>query len=240
MRLSPQRHTLAVLRTQAGMTQKEMAELAECSRPTVQAIELGKLRLSEKLGQLIAHKTGIDLAWLLRDDVTQAPIDRHGTPYTNELFEDYQAIAHAQKHHALGSLQALHSITSSVRRVAGITLRAFKTDESALAAYKLAKALDELEEQFGVTDAERDAVEMNEVIDEAAGKAKDDTDKFSNYMLNGYFAAMRREMAKKKKHEKVRITLGGEYTWLPDGRILYKPERFRDPEAASVSKRKKK
>ena len=41
MRLSPQRHTLAVLRILLNLTQKEMAEIAGCSRPTIQAVELG-------------------------------------------------------------------------------------------------------------------------------------------------------------------------------------------------------
>lgn len=49
MRISPQRHTLAVLRTVIGITQKEMAGILECSVPTVQAIELGKLKMSLKL-----------------------------------------------------------------------------------------------------------------------------------------------------------------------------------------------
>ena len=55
MRLSPQRHTLAVLRTVIGITQKEMAEILECSTATVQAIELGKLKMSMKLAGNLFH-----------------------------------------------------------------------------------------------------------------------------------------------------------------------------------------
>ena len=82
------------------------------------------------------------------------------------------------------------------------------------------------------------AAERNETNDEVAAKAKDDSSKFNNYMLNGFFAAMRREMDKKKKTERVKVTLSGEYIWLPDGRILYNPERFSDAKPAAVSKRK--
>ena len=92
MRPSPQRHTLAVLRNISGMTQKEMAAILECSTPTIQAVELGRLNLSDKLAGLVSHKTGINLAWLLTNDVNQPPVDVDGAPYTKALFEDYQAL----------------------------------------------------------------------------------------------------------------------------------------------------
>ena len=59
MRPSPQRHTLAVLRTLIGLTQKEMAQLLDCSTPTIQAIELGKLKLSLDLAQRVQFQTGV-------------------------------------------------------------------------------------------------------------------------------------------------------------------------------------
>ena len=51
MRISPQRHTLAVLRTVIGITQKEMAEILACPVSTIKsrlytALELLKAELA--------------------------------------------------------------------------------------------------------------------------------------------------------------------------------------------------
>jgi len=91
MRLSPLRHTPAVLRTTIGYTQKEMAQLCHCSTPTIQAIELGKLALSGKLAGTIAVETGISEKWLLDDDVNSLIVSHDWTPYTKEYFERFRA-----------------------------------------------------------------------------------------------------------------------------------------------------
>ena len=57
MRLSKQSHTLAVLRILVGLTQKEMAAVLHCSAPTIQAVELNKLKLSEKLAGFASIQT---------------------------------------------------------------------------------------------------------------------------------------------------------------------------------------
>jgi len=50
----------------------------------------------------------------------------------------------------------------NIRRLCAIQFRAYKKDDSALCAYKLAKAFDELEKHFGVTEEDRGAVKMPE------------------------------------------------------------------------------
>jgi len=82
MRPSPQRHTLAVLRTIIGITQKEMAAILECSTPTIQAVELGKLNLSSGLAQRVAFQTGISVEWLLANDINKPPVSARGDSYT--------------------------------------------------------------------------------------------------------------------------------------------------------------
>ena len=87
MKVSPQRHNLAKLRLVLGKTQKEMAEIAGCSWPTIQAIELGKLKLSDQLGTRIAFKTGVVASWLLENDLNKEPTTLDGRPYTVSEFE---------------------------------------------------------------------------------------------------------------------------------------------------------
>ena len=77
MRPSPLRHPLAILRTTIGLTQKEMAGLVNRAARTIQAVELGKLSLSEDLAMLIAQATGVDAGWLLEKDPAVPP--RKGT-----------------------------------------------------------------------------------------------------------------------------------------------------------------
>src|SRR5437016_1699680 len=91
MRPSPQRHTLAVLRTVIGLTQKDLARILDCSVPTVQAVELGKLNLSMALAQRVHFQTCISTEWLLADDVSQPPVTEQGQPYTKARFEQVQA-----------------------------------------------------------------------------------------------------------------------------------------------------
>jgi len=240
MRISPQRHTLAVLRNISGLTQKEMASILECSTPTVQAVELGKLNLSDKLAGLVSHKTGINLAWLLSNDVNQPPVDVDGAPYTKALFEDYQALGLQQKHPDLGALQALHSLTMNVRRLCAIYYRAYKKDDSALCAYKLAKAFDDMEKHFGVTEEDRTAVKMPE-SDKIEAEIQKIPQLEKDYLLEGFITSMRLESEKKLKKNKFPFTMNSEYVGTKDGLLHYTPER--EPQkksAAPASKRKKK
>jgi DNA-binding XRE family transcriptional regulator len=158
MRVSPQRHTLAVLRILVGLTQKEMAAVLHCSTPTIQAIELGRLKLSEKLAGLASLNTGINLTWLLDNDVTHPPIDTKGKPYTKATFEGFQANNDIRKDPPMENEIAGHCRDQISFRLHALLLRAYINGDTDLCVYKLSKAFDELEKQFRVTDADRRAI----------------------------------------------------------------------------------
>ena len=92
MRLSPLRHTVAILRITIGLGQQAFADLIGRAKPTLQSVELCKLPLSEKLAADISKATGIDPGWLLAGD-TNAPLRSldGGGPYGPEEFEKWQA-----------------------------------------------------------------------------------------------------------------------------------------------------
>jgi len=71
------------------ITQKELAEMIDCAPVTVQSIELGKLRLSQKLAKRIELQTGVSLEWLLQNDYAVPPTCRMepGQPYTKRIYQ---------------------------------------------------------------------------------------------------------------------------------------------------------
>jgi transcriptional regulator with XRE-family HTH domain len=159
MRTSLKRTTVAVLRAILSsesertnyqkVSAADFAELVGCSTATINSLEVGRLTLSESLGQKIAHATGVSLAWLLEGDVTVPPVARDGEPYTAEVFARWQ-------HERLGFDQ----VSSGEVREIALTLacRLFAVLHSANESRKLHPALNRtmqfirtMAEEFGHT-----------------------------------------------------------------------------------------
>lgn len=128
-----------------SLTQKEMADLAECSRPTIQAIELGKLKMSFDLGNRIVFKTGINPDWLLANDVNQPPTTTDGKPYTREHYEATQALLFAPRRTedqaADEILDVWHLFGEQVQMLASLFAHAYRNGKFTVAAYKHGIAL---------------------------------------------------------------------------------------------------
>jgi transcriptional regulator with XRE-family HTH domain len=229
MRISPLKHPLAVLRYTIGpeMTQKEMARLLNRSPVTIQKIELNKLPLAESLAQEISRQTGVSLEWLLMNDVSLPIIDTRAQPYTRERFEAFQALALTRSIHGFAIMESIHLGTTNHRRLDALVLRAFKGDKLPLLAYKLARAFDELDRQFGVNDEDRKAVASpEEWPDDVRRKIEKDSAYLLGYEREGFFAAMRKEDKRKQKMPPPEMAklVSAEYEWMPDGQIQYYPE----------------
>jgi type I restriction enzyme R subunit len=92
-RLRPRNeHVISALRGILGLSQKQFAALVGCSHPTIQAIELGRLKLSKKLAWAISEATGVAPEWLLQNDLTKPPWNNIGAsqPYTVADFDRVQ------------------------------------------------------------------------------------------------------------------------------------------------------
>ena len=143
MRLSPQKHTLAKLRAILGFTQKEMADIADCSWPTIQAIELGKLKLSHGLGMRIAFQTGLNPAWLLENELNKDPTTLDGRPYTKSDYESARASilvppdTGAQATRLLQDVWAIFG--TNVRMLASLFVYAHRHDQFPICAYKVSQ-----------------------------------------------------------------------------------------------------
>ena len=143
-------HPLAVLRSIIGKTQAEMAGLLEYSLPTIQSIETGRLKLSERLACKISDETGIELAWILGRNSAAWPKDVRGEPFTLETFERHQSAGPAGQVPTIPTaVEWTRVATANCSRLLAILLRAYKTGEHRLCDYKVQDTLDVLERQFG-------------------------------------------------------------------------------------------
>jgi hypothetical protein len=122
-----------------------MADLGECSRPTIQAIELTKLKLSEKLAVTLSAKTGVSMKWLMDGDVTAPPVDRANKPYTRETFERARAKdtsdpnRFSPDHFGIGS-----SVASCLPTIFRAALAAHRASDVQLFSYRLTSAISEV------------------------------------------------------------------------------------------------
>ena len=148
MRPSKRSHTLAILRLaiNAKMTQKELADLLDCSVDTVQSIETGRLRISENMARKISHATAVNLNWLLDDDVTKPIINHYGTPYTKANFEERQAqlVKCERLPDADDAAWVILEVGTNFAKVAAILLRGVERSEFDTYLYRLRKALREV------------------------------------------------------------------------------------------------
>ena len=155
MRPSPLKHVLAIVRTTVGLTQKELAAVLDCSVPTIQSIELGRLRLSESLAQRVVENTGVDLACLLRNDPSQPVRDRAGHPYTRAEFDRRQAHkafnydhAHDLPEEVVDYKMLWPLFKRHVTMLAETMAHAYTRNQNRLFAYKCNLALEQLADQF--------------------------------------------------------------------------------------------
>jgi transcriptional regulator with XRE-family HTH domain len=150
------KHPLAVLRTILGLSQEELGSEIKLSRRTVQAIELGNLRLTEENALKIQEATGVSVHWLLGGDVTAGPYrddpDRGKWKYTKDVFDQIQASKNSDfepvypKETPSDVHIAALSTTGDWFPIFSAANKAGKAD---LAIYFMHKFLNEMEEKFG-------------------------------------------------------------------------------------------
>jgi hypothetical protein len=131
-----------------------MAQILECSIPTVQAVELGKLKPSVDLAQRVNFQTGISIEWFLADDVSNPPVTEEGMTYTKARFEGRQASLIAPKetsHEVLFHLWTTWTMfIKHVNVLAILYTEAYKRGKVPLVFYKsLMSVKDLFEKQIG-------------------------------------------------------------------------------------------
>jgi transcriptional regulator with XRE-family HTH domain len=142
--------SLAVLRAIAGLTQGELAELVRTSRPTIQAVELGKLPLSRRLAERISLHTGASMVWLLDNKYKVKPTCERDVlmPYNKEVFEWTRAEIEDPRTDTADLLVQFNTLGSIYRRLAAMLLQAYRANKLIYFQHKLRCFLDDLEAEF--------------------------------------------------------------------------------------------
>lgn len=174
MRPSSLRHTLAVLRITIGLTQKELANILKCSAPTIQAIELGRLKLSEGLAFKVSQETGCSLQWLLDNDVSKPPVRVFDErPLMKETFEsiqgrgeDKQSPSSTKK--ALAAMEQIEDLREA-KLLEVLFEKANEIGKRELLRYRFSKFVEKFTEEFGI-DISKDRRKIDQIDKRIASK----------------------------------------------------------------------
>jgi transcriptional regulator with XRE-family HTH domain len=153
MQQSPRKHPLAVLRLFLGLSQEKMGKLIGVSKPTVQAIELLQLKLSEPVAERIVKQTNINFDWLLGGDKEARMLNAEGLPYSRRDYENAQGKAGwDQDPKWEEELRDFVVIFSNYYqgRLDKILRVALKKGRHQWVWWKVDRVLSELEEEFGL------------------------------------------------------------------------------------------
>ena len=123
--------------------------MLKCSTATIQAIELGKLKLSERLAQEIRQQTGVSLEWLMIDDPERLPINGFHLAYARSDFENAQANLHRKFDDETDPEYSREFLGQCLAAIASAMLSAIEKDQYVLFRYKTRQLLDELSQKFG-------------------------------------------------------------------------------------------
>lgn len=168
MKPSPFRHPLAILRTVAGLSQQELADMVGVSRRTIQSVELRTLTLSEGLALKLAAATRVSVPWLLAGDVAAPILDYRGEPYTKSTFDHARASATsgltAASDNGISNEERKDHILFGQARTIHYLIAAVSTREQLdLLNWKLDNAIEDIGDELGLFDA---ASALDEAPDE--------------------------------------------------------------------------
>src|SRR6266700_4438501 len=117
---------------------------------TVQSIELGKLRLSERLAQRVSLQTGVCFSWLLQNDYTAPPIWNRDArqPYTKRAYEMTRAEICNPRTDPCDLLLAEGVVAHATQQLAAGLLTAYRRNQTVFFYYKLREFLEDFTVEF--------------------------------------------------------------------------------------------
>jgi len=138
------------MRSVAGLTQQQLADLLRCSRMSIQQIESGKLRMSHKMAEKISLHTGVSMNWLLANQYRVPPVWQRDSeqPYTREAFKLTRAEVSRPRINPLDVGFLENVLAVAYHRLNAVAEEAYRTDKTVYFHYQLREFLEELERQW--------------------------------------------------------------------------------------------
>lgn len=100
------------------------------------------------------HETGINLSWLLKNDINAPPTDSKGKPYSLESFESRRAELESGDFNVL----SVFTLDNVLSEIAGVGSAAGKNGKVALFHWRYSEFVRQCREEFGFDDEARAAV----------------------------------------------------------------------------------
>jgi hypothetical protein len=147
------------------------------SRPTIQAVELGKLALSRRLAERVSLHTGVSVNWLLANKYKIPPTCQRDPqmPFSRQVFDITRAEISNPRIGPGDRMVQYNTLSSVYCRLASMLLGAYRADKTVYFQHKLRLLLDELETEFprandfqGTDDQISAATELWKRLEEAA------------------------------------------------------------------------
>ena len=151
MAQSQKKTTIAILRGVLGAThgrEENFARLMNKSGAWVKRARAGHIPLTEQSARDIHHATGINLAWLLKNDISEPPINSAGEPYTFECFQARRVELTS------GDIKArsVFRLKNVLSEIAGIGSAAGKSGKLSLFQWRYTDFAEKCREEFGFDD----------------------------------------------------------------------------------------
>jgi hypothetical protein len=153
-----------------------LAELVGTSRPTIQAVELGKLALSRGLADRVSLHTGVSRSWLLDNKYNVQPTcQRDAHEYTKRIFEMTRAEIDDPRTDPVDRLVQFKTLGSVYWRLGAMLLEAYRANKTIYFHHKLRLFLEDVEIEFPRAkdlpvsdDPKRTAVDLRKLLKEAS------------------------------------------------------------------------
>jgi hypothetical protein len=152
MALPKHKTCLSILRSQIGPVSGGEVRFAKTigrSPSWLKKVSAGIIPLSDDAAIRISYETGIAVQWLLEGDTTKPPVDRHGNPYSKNIFENHRVFMR-ESYDLDDAILSERSMYESLEEILSLYLTLQQSNKGGLFAFRLHEAIDHLKHGLGV------------------------------------------------------------------------------------------
>ena len=146
MRPSSCKSTLTVMRSVAGITMQQLADVIGCNRQSLQQIELGRLKMSKHMAERISGHTGVSMNWLLANRYRVPPVCLRDPdePFTREVYRQTRAQVAEPRVHPLDVRAMENVLAIAYHQLNAAAEEAYRADENIRYSFEVREFLEAL------------------------------------------------------------------------------------------------